>query len=358
MSCNPIDPCFKPCPEPYDNCGCINPTTLDCVTDKNSGLKASDIIADIKVSISDLNQNEGKVLIDGDDNCLGFLEDKIAEGSNINFSYEGEGCTRKLVINATEGGVPVNVNVKVSANDTTSGYLNSKISNGVFIKKTLLNAGSNESLRLDITPADLISGDTGNLLTVGSDNRLKTSLSAPDGTETKIIEGTGVTVTGVGSNLDPYIISINPSIEVSRPCFDNTWRSTPTSLPGNANISYLSGTPFYRYRHDGTIELKGNISYTVNFGNYYGGTRQFSIPLGVLPINCITSTEILGTSELKNLTYIDGPAAGVDQITQTYGYIIRRVNQNLFIDFQSAFISATSKTIVVNLDGSVIYPNL
>lgn len=358
MACNtPQDPCYKPCPEPYDNCGCINPTTLNCVTDKSTGLTADQVVQSIKQDIVNLKLDSGKVALSPSDTCYGYLPDKLEAGLNISFSYEGVGCERKLVINAVEGGELVDQNVKVTSGDTTSGYLFDKITQGVYIKKTVLNTGGNETLRLDILPSDLISAEAGNMLTIGSDNKLKTTYTAPDGTETKIIEGAGITVTGTGSTTDPFIISSNPTIQVAKPCFDNTWRPLTIALTGNSAVTFLSGNPEFRYRFDGTLEFRGNISYTVNFGDYYSANRRFVIPLTAIPTTCVSAIELAGQSDLKGINYIDNFGASADQITQQFGYVVRKTNQNLSIELQSSFVTATTKTLVVSLDSISIHPN-
>jgi len=61
---------------------------------------------------------------------------------------------------------------------------------------------------------------------------------------------------------------------------------------------------------------------------------------------------------LKSINYIDVPQASADQITQMYGYIVRKSTQNLIVEFQSSFSASTSKTIVVNFDGVISHPSI
>jgi len=211
---------------------------------------------------------------------------------------------------------------------------------------------------LQVVPATLVSSDVGNQLTLGTDGALKTLYSAPDGSETVVIAGTGVTVTGTGTSTDPYIVSTNPAIQIVRSCFDSVWRPITLVASGNANVVYASGAPEYRYRYDGTIEFRGSISYTVAFGTYATSNRKFTVPMGNIPITCVTAGEMIGTKDLKSITYIDAPQVGADQYTQLYGYVIRMSAQNLILEFQSSFINATSKSIVVNFEGAVIHPNI
>lgn len=362
-NCN--DPC-TPC-SPYDNCGCTNPTTFGCTTYTGTSLECTEIqngedgdtvLGKIEEKICDLQENQGKVLIDGDDTCPEFLFDKLAEGTNISFQITGEGCDRVLTIHAVEGGDPVDVNVQVTSNDTTSGYLYDKIDGGTYLTKSVLNASGNEKLRLQLVPSTLISTDSGNQLTLGGDGKLKTLYNAPDGSETIVTEGTGVTVSGSGTLGDPYIISTNPSIQIARACFDGVWRAITLVATGNPSVTYISGGPQYRYRYDGTIEFRGSATYTVAFGAYSTSNRKFTITAGSIPTTCLTAAELTGTADLKNINYIDVPQASADQITQQYGYIIRKSVNSLILEFQSSFSSSTSKTIVVNFEGCVIHPQI
>lgn len=357
-TCN-SDPCNQ-----YDNCGCVNPTTFDCVTYAGDTLPClgvvdgeggESVLEKIEEKVCDLQSNKGKVLVDGTDTCPEYLFDKLGEGTNISFQITGTGCDRKITIHAVEGGVPVDVNAKVTSNDTTSGYLDSKITTGTYLFKTINNPGANENLEIDVDPVQLISGDSGNQIVIGSDGGLKTSYSAPDGSETKVIQGVGVVVSGTGTLGDPYIISTNPAIQIARPCFDNTWRNVTLIGTGNPNVTYASGNPEYRYRFDGSIEFRGQVTYTVNFGAYSTANRKYTITIGNIPTTCLTVGEQAGTADLKGINYIEAPGAG-DQITQQYGYIIRKSTQNIIIEFQSAFIAATSKSIVINFDGAISHP--
>jgi len=354
---NPCDPCDE-----HDNCGCTISTTFGCITtsktreclDITSGEDGESILDKIELVACDA----GKVLLDGDDACPEYLTDKLSAGLNISIEKVGTGCDATLMISATEGGVPVDVNAKVTVNDTTSDYLNNKITTGTYLTKSVTSPSGNEKLRIDVVPATLISGDLGNQLTLGVDGGLKTLYVAPDGSETKVIAGTNVTVSGIGTIVDPYIVSTNPTIAVVRPCFDGVWRAVTTVASGNANVVYASGAPQYRYRYDGTVEFRGSVSYTVAFGAYSTSNRKYIVPMGNIPVTCLTAGEMIGTKDLKSINYIDAPQVGVDQYTQMYGYIVRMSAQNLILEFQSSFLNATSKSIVVNLEGAVIHPQI
>jgi len=359
--CNEVNPC-DPCNE-HDNCGCLHPTTFGCTVHTGSALPCLGVVNgedgnSILTKLESKICNIGKVLIDGTDICPEPLIDKLAAGLNISLTQIGTGCSRQIRIDSSVGGVAVDVNVKVSVNDTTSGYLATKIDTGVYMTETIVNPGGNEILRLDILPATLVSTDGGNQLGIGTDGGLITLYTFPDGTETKVIAGVGVIVTGTGSIVDPYIISTNPTIQVARPCFDGVWRNITLVVSGNPFVTNTSGAPQYRYRFDGTIEFRRSITYLVNFGTYLIGPRKFTIPMGSIPISCVTAVELAGTADLKGINYIDTFQASPDQIVQQYGYIIRKNGQNLILEFQSSFTLPTNKSIVINFEGVVIHPNL
>lgn len=363
MACNdnpcvPNDPCGT-----YDNCGCLNPTTFDCVTNTGPDLPCLNV-ANGETGTSILGKieakacNIGKVLVNENDTCPEYLFDKLEEGTNISLQVTGTGCDRKITIHAVEGGTPVDVNAKVTVNDTTSDYLTNKLLVGTYLSKTLVSPSGNEKLRFDVNIASLVSTDVGNQLSIGVDGGLKTLYDAPDGSETKVMAGTGVTVSGTGTTSDPYVVSTNPSISVARLCFDNIWRPISLIATGNPNVVYVSGAPQYRYRFDGSIEFKGSATYTVSFGAYSTGNRKFTITAGSIPTTCLTGAEQSGSADLKSITYIDTPQASADQITQLYGYIIRKTTANIILEFQSSFTGATSKSIVVNFDGAISHPSI
>jgi hypothetical protein len=321
-----------------------------------TGANGDVVLSQVEDAITEMRSNKGKVLIDENDVCPDFLFDKVQEGLNISFNITGTGCDRKLVINAVDGGTPIDINVKASDTDTTSGFLNQKLDTGTYLNKDIINAGGDEIVEIDVVPATLISGDPGNQLTLGTDGALKTLYTAPDGSETKIVEGTGVVVSGTGTIGDPYVVSTNPSIQAARSCFDAIWRPISLVASGNLNVTYISGLPQYRYRFDGSVEFRGSVTYTVAFGTYQTSGRKYTIPLGSIPTTCLTSLELAGTTDLKAINYIDVPQASADQIVQQYGYIIRKSTQNLILEFQSSFTGATTKTIVVNFEGCIIHP--
>ena len=322
MSCNndynPCEECNQnPC---YDDCGCLNPTTFDCITQPG-------IHQDLGIT----NDMNGK---------------QVLEQINAVFAA--------LTVDTPAPGN--DVYVKATSSDTTSSFLTDKLVTGPYISKTILNPSGNEQIKLNVNLAAMISSDAGNELEIGTDNKLRV-ISTPTTNETYIVEGAGITVSGTGTNDDPFIISSNPSITALRTCFDGVWRDITVVATGTPDVTHVSGIPKYRIRHDGSIEFKGSATFNVNFGAYSASTRKRTITLGNIPTTCLTSDEQAGVADLKSMLYIDAPGTG-DQITQQYGYIIRKSTQNIILEFQSSYIAAKTKTIVVNFDGTISHPTI
>ncbi len=311
--CQPVNPC-------YQDCGCLNPTTWACISQPG-----------IHESIGVTNSMSGTQVL-------------AAIATTIDALVVGE---------PAEG---ADKYAKVSASDTSSDYLNTKLLVASPITKTVINASADERIRFGLNFGALLSGDANNLVQLGTDGKLRV-LAASDAPDIVVASGSGVTITGTGPASDPYIVSINPSISVVRPCFDSVWRNITLSATGNVNVVYVGGTPQYRYRYDGTVEFRGSATYTVAFGAYTTASRRFIVPMGSIPTTCLTAGEQTGISDLKAMTYIDASGTG-DQIVQQYGYIIRKNAQNYSLEFQSAYISGATKTIVVNFDGAAFHPTI
>lgn len=323
MSCNNNEyPCGCPEDNPcYQDCGCLNPTTFECIT-----------LPGILGNLGITNDMNGKQVLEQLNSVIGALT--LGDDAPAQDKY-----------------------VKATSSDTTSNYLNDKIEVGPYILKTILNPAGNEKVKLNVNLAAMISADAGNELEIGTDNKLRV-ITTPVDPEVFILPGSGVIVTGTGTNDDPFVIATNPSISAARSCFDGVWRDVSLAVLGNPNVTYVSGTPKYRVRYDGSIEFKGSATYNVTFGAYSTANRKRTVTIGSLPTTCLTVDEQAGVADLKSINYIDQPGTG-DQITQEYGYIIRKSTKDIIIEFQSSYIaSSTTKTIVVNFEGVISHPNI
>lgn len=331
MSCSNT-PCNDPCeqnPCDYDNCGCLNPTTWECISKPG-------IWSDINVT-DDMN---GYAVLEAINNTIKDL----------------------VLVTPNPGN---DVFAKVTSSDNVTDYLDNKLLAGTFMTKVVLNPGANEKIRFNVDPAKLISSDADNMLDLGVDGKLRV-IQTPPIADIALVAGSGVNITGTGPAADPYVISINPSITAKRTCFDGEWRNITITATGTPSVVFISGTPQYRVRFDGTIEMRGSLTYTVNFGAYsdLSGSRKRTVTIGnlstisSLATGCgISIAEMAGVVDLKSINYIEAPSTG-DQITQQYGYIIRKSGMNIIIEFQSAFINATSKQVVVNFEGCQVHPNI
>jgi len=322
--CNPCDKCKQSC-DPcatncYQDCGCTTSVTWECIT--NPGVHETLGVVDTMTGTEVLA-------------AIATTIDNIVAGVPI---------------------VGDDKYARISSTDTTSDYLNTKLLVATPLTKVVISAGADERIRFGLSFPALISADFGNQIQIGTDGKLRV-LTTSTPADIKVVGGSGVTVTGTGPAADPYIVSINPSISIVRPCFDNIWRAVTLVPTGNANVVYNGGTPQYRYRYDGTVEFRGSASYTVAFGAYTTANRKFVIPMGNIPTTCLTAGEQTGAADLKGISYIDGPGVG-DQITQQYGYVIRKNAQNYLLEFSSSYIAATSKSIVVNFEGAVFHPTI
>lgn len=318
--CNPCDICapvINPC---YQDCGCTTSVTWSCIT--NPGIHAS---------IGVLDAMSGKEVLAAIATTIDNLVAGVPSAGLDKYS-------------------------RISATDTVSGYLNTKILVASPLTKTIINLGVDERLRMGISFPALISADSQNKIEIGTDGKLRV-LSTVTPADIVVQQGAGVTVTGTGPASDPYVVSINSSISIKRNCFDGVWKPMIMTGSGNANVAYVAGVPQYRYRYDGSIEFRGQATYTVSFGAYTTANRKFVVPIGTILTTCITAGEQTGIGDLKGINYIDNSGVG-DQITQQFGYIIRKNNQNYSIEFSSAYIAATVKSIVVNFEGVITHPNI
>lgn len=366
--CNSVNPC-------YDNCGCLNPTTFECITNINQNYphipfnvnqNGQELLIQLNSTLNTLKENQFKVRADDSDTCPDSLFDKIEAGNeNITLEVTGSGCNRKLVISAGEdiGSAGADIYAKVSANDTTSDYLTNKFTSGTYVKKSVINPGGDEKIKFDIVIADLISGDSGNQLTQGIDGKLKTSFVTPDGSETKlsVISNQGLTLQGTGTIGNPYIIGTNGAIFAIQPFCDGVWRSMIFTNGSNSDVTLNSQSAQYRLRFDGTIEFRGVINYTVNFTT--------SNKVNITAHNFTTGGSIMFPSSvftravnLKSFVTFSDPNV-INLTPKLTGYNINTLvpgsSPTSPVPIVIEFLNDTNgpKNIVVTLDGCQYHPN-
>lgn len=361
MSCNHTDPCKDPCnTDPcYDNCGCLNPTTFECVTKPgdhhflkvSNDMNGKQVLSSIDNKIAELEDISGKVSIDHEDFCPGNLINKIQAGENISITQVGDGCDKKLVIRGGAGIGPAgsDINVKVSPTDTTSGLLNNKIEVGQFLVKSIIGGIGNQRLRVDLGSLNnLISSNSGNALGLGTDGKLKTTFNIPNGSETKIQGGGATTVTGNGTNANPYVIFTNPSVFPKRNTFDGIWK--PLALTVSSGITIGNSDIYYRFRFDGTVEFKGRATLNVTFAT--GTTSNdfqslFTFPVGgTNPI--LNANEIIRASVMKSIFNYAGNAFS--------GYNIYITNGKLGIKFTyTGTVGSSPIVYIVDFDSALYH---
>ena len=93
-----------------------------------------------------------KVKISTNDTTSGFLNGKLVAGTGIALTENNDGGNETLTVSANV--VTTDELTKVSANDTTSGYLNGKLVAGTGITLTENNDGGNETLSVAVGSID------------------------------------------------------------------------------------------------------------------------------------------------------------------------------------------------------------
>jgi hypothetical protein len=366
MSCNHTDPCKDPCnADPcYDNCGCLNPTTFECVTKPGNyhhikvtnDMNGRQVISSIDNKVAELEDISGKVLIDDQDFCPSNLINKIKAGQNISITQVGDGCDKRLLITAGTGIGPagVDVNVKVTANDTTSSFLNNKVEVGPLLSKSVIGGIGNQRLRIETAPLiNYLSSDSGNALTLGSDGKIKTTYTAPNGSETKIQTPSvgALQITGTGTNADPYVIIANPAIFPIRNSFDNTWKKLPLVSGGGVTIQDSPGA-YFRYRFDGSVEFKGRVTANVTFPATASSVSADSLFTfltgGTNPI--ASAAEISRSSILKSISSYNGVGLSIYNIKVESGKLGIR-----FIYTGPTASTVTTRDFIVDFDSAVYH---
>ena len=93
------------------------------------------------------------VKVSADDTTPGYLEQKLVAGTNVSFATLNPGADEDLEINVS---IPLQPDelVKVSADDTTPGYLEQKLVAGSGVAIATLNPGGDEDAEISVSGAD------------------------------------------------------------------------------------------------------------------------------------------------------------------------------------------------------------
>lgn len=122
--------------------------------------------------------NDQKVKASSADTTSGYLNQKVAAGSNISLVILNPGANEQIQINSTA--TSSDEKVKVSATDTTEGYLGVKVVAGTNVTLNVLNPGANEQIEIVASaPAALRDGGfgasftgSGGVVTTGSKGKI------------------------------------------------------------------------------------------------------------------------------------------------------------------------------------------
>lgn len=159
--------CLKPC----NTCGSCAPCTCEqnegcldiynssCIkydgiplvcTDTDSGVSLNELVVDLHQAVCDLKDDSGLVKADASDQYPNTLIDKLQAGANIVISGTGIGPNKKVKIDAVLGGQILDEKVRVSATDSSTGYLEDKLIGGECVSLLKINPGINEKIKVVI----------------------------------------------------------------------------------------------------------------------------------------------------------------------------------------------------------------
>lgn len=113
-----------------------------------------------------LEDNAHQARVSASDTIARFLVDKLRAGANITITREIDVNGEEVLVIAGTGGGMTDELIKITASDTTAGYLNSKLAVSTGIQKTTLNPGANEQLQISVTSAVVLDTDA-NTYTAG-----------------------------------------------------------------------------------------------------------------------------------------------------------------------------------------------
>lgn len=153
--------------------------------------------------------------VSANDTTAGYLNGKLVAGSGVTLTEQNDGANETLEISASV--TDTDELAKVSANDTTAGYLNGKLVAGTNITLVENNDGANETLTINstggsgLTIGDAITGGTANgVLYEDSSNQLANGANfthSPTGlTRIQVGTGGGLDLDAAGSTTaDVYV---------------------------------------------------------------------------------------------------------------------------------------------------------
>ena len=300
--------------------------------------KLSDFSNNLNTIVCDLQEDSGKVFINETATVKKTLEELLLAGANIAITEVGVGAAKQLRIDSITGGTVQDINVKISSNDTTSSYLNSKVTVGSYLTKIITSPSGNEKLHFDVSTASLLSTDPSNKLVLGFDN--------------------GLLFDGI-SRVDPT--------------YNNVWNSLTLTGTPPAGVTLVSNNVKYRVNFDGTLQFRGYLDYSVDFTKYTSAntTWQYSFVLTSLSTvlaGTFTSGQIGNASgqqrSIASETMIEVPAALISpdtfpKITQMKGYNVEWSTTNLTMKLYGIYEANTlSKAIRVSFEGTSLQPNI
>lgn len=172
---------------------------------------------------------DDKAKVSSNDTSTGFLGSKLIAGTNITITENNDGGNETLTISATPGGGGgADELVKVSANDTNNQYLGQKLQAGSNVTITTQNPGANEKLQV----------------TAANDHvRVSSNDTTPSHLQNKVLAGSNITITtnNPGANESITVAAANNRVAVTTN--DTTPAALATKLIAGFGITLTVGSP-------------------------------------------------------------------------------------------------------------------
>ena len=126
---------------------------------------------------------DDKVKISTADTTTNFLEDKITAGSNVSLTKQNIGANEALEISSTD--TNDDEKIKISSLDTTSDFLEKKLIENSDVSLTVANPAANEQFVLGLKPTTVVAGNyTNTNLTVDANGRIASASNGAGGGST------------------------------------------------------------------------------------------------------------------------------------------------------------------------------